>query len=510
MYTIRLQLDLNPSEERFLSKCFFFGNKIRNSIASVAQRRLNCLFHDHNYLSARKEYGKSDFGKKKGKELSPSQKKRKKQLSIIMQSKLVEYKLRKTDLESYISTMQKHYSTYITSHQAQAEVNAVYKGVEKVLYGDGDHLHFRRYNDYDCIKQKNSTNGVKISDWNHCIFMKKDFNIKPAADTPYMNEVMNSTFLSTDVIYTFLKRIEFNSGFKYYIVITLRGEAPKKVKLSDKRSRTGVDFGTSTIATVSSSEVNLVELAPLSAKYEKEIRHLQKLVNNSMRVHNPDNYNKNGTIKKGRHKWKLTHKCKKLKRRIRVLYRKQSAYIAASHNTFLNHLITTVSEFIVEPMNFSGLQKRSKNTERSDKVSTVKNKDGTAKKVHKFKRKKRYGHSIKNRSPGLMQETLKKKAVQYDIPYFEIDRNNYRASQLHHDTGEYIKSSVDERTKMIDGHEVQRDLYSAFLISNTDDSLRQPDFKACNTNFNRFVELHDVKIQDMKVNGISFKQCFGF
>lgn len=93
--------------------------------------------------------------------------------------------------------------------------------------------------------------------------------------------------MKEDVVYSFLKRIEFNSGFKYYVVITLRGDAPKRIKLSeDGGHRTGVDFGTSTIATASNNEVHLEELAPESAKYEKEIRHKQNLVDASMRKHN--------------------------------------------------------------------------------------------------------------------------------------------------------------------------------------------------------------------------------
>lgn len=95
-------------------------------------------------------------------------------------------------------------------------------------------------------------------------------------------------------------------------------------------------------------------------------------------------------------------------------------------------------------MQFKKLQCRSKKTERSEKLSAVKTKDGTVKQVHKYKRKKRYGHSIKNRSPGFMQAELKRKAEQYDIPHHEIDVSQYRASQFHHDTGEYIKPDLSE------------------------------------------------------------------
>lgn len=510
MYTVRLKLELSQSEERFMAKCFFFMNTVHNRTVAYAQNRINSLFRDTDYMSARREYGESGLAKKKSDQLSSVQKKRKKQLSQLMKDKQVEYGLRQTDLERYAKVLHAKYAEFVSSQQVQAEAKAVYSGVEKVLFGSGNRLHFKQVSQSDCIRQKCATNGVRVIDWNTIKFMKHMYQTAGLPDTEYMKAVRSQIVLYADVVYTSLKRIEFSTGFHYYVIITLRGEAPKKVSKCSHSNRTGVDFGVSTIATASHDELSLEELAPESDRYERQIRHLQNLVERSMRLHNPENYNPNGTVKKGKHHWKLTRRCRMLKRMIRVLYRKQTAYIQSSHQRFINHLIQTSSEFILEPMEFAGLQKRAKNTERSDKVSTVKSKDGTVKKIHKFKRRKRYGHSIRNRSPGFMQAELKRKAEQYDIPYFEIQRNTYRASQLHHDTGEYIKPELSERFKVIDGHEVQRDLYSAFLICCTDDSLTAPDFKTCSSSFPRFVEMHDTLIENMKKRGISMKQCFGF
>ena len=161
-------------------------------------------------------------------------------------------------------------------------------------------------------------------------------------------------------------------------------------------------------------------------------------------------------------------------------------------------------------MNFKALQKKSKKTKRQDKAVSIKQKDGSSKMVRKYKRKKRYGHSIKNRSPGLMQADLKSKATQYGIPYYEIDIHQYRASQLHHDTGEYIKPTLSERFKTIEGCKVQRDLYSAFLICHTDDTLTAPDFKACHFDFPHFVKMQDTLISNKKKCGQTMKHCFGF
>ena len=72
MYTVRFQLELSGSEKRFLSKSFFYANQMHNQLVRYATNRLNALFHDTEYVGARKAYGEAEFSKKKGSELSSS------------------------------------------------------------------------------------------------------------------------------------------------------------------------------------------------------------------------------------------------------------------------------------------------------------------------------------------------------------------------------------------------------------------------------------------------------
>lgn len=115
-------------------------------------------------------------------------------------------------------------------------------------------------------------------------------------------------------------------------------------------------------------------------------------------------------------------------------------------------------------MEFSALAKRSKKTN----VCTNryrKKKDGSVKIVRKYKRKKRFGKSVNDRSPALFQTRLKQKCVQYGLAYMETDKWKYRASQYDHDLDAYIKVELSRRFKTVAGQVVQRDLYSAFLQS---------------------------------------------
>ena len=96
------------------------------------------------------------------------EKKKKKELSNIMCIKQKSIILRRLLCVSLCQRTKK-FKNYINSHQAQNE--AVYRGVEKVLFEDGRHLHYRRYNSFDCIKQ-NAATGVRLLRWDTICFMK--------------------------------------------------------------------------------------------------------------------------------------------------------------------------------------------------------------------------------------------------------------------------------------------------------------------------------------------------
>ena len=202
MYTVRFQLELSMSEKRFLSKSFFYANQMHNQLVRHATNCLNALFHDKEYLNARKAYGEAGFSKKKVSELSVSEKKIKQELSTIMNNKQKEYKLTKGDLYKFVSKEQKKYKNYINSHQAQAEADAVYKGIEKILFEDGHHLHYRRYNSFDCIKQKCAATGVRLPRWDTICFMKHYFKVRVPKDE-YIQNIISSVDLKEDVVYSF-------------------------------------------------------------------------------------------------------------------------------------------------------------------------------------------------------------------------------------------------------------------------------------------------------------------
>ena len=89
-----------------------------------------------------------------------------------------------------------------------------------------------------------------------------------------------------------------------------------------------------------------------------------------------------------------------------------------------------------------------------------------------------------------------------------INTKEFKASQINHDIGEYEKIPLSQRTKIVAGHKVQRDLYSAFAMANRKD-LETIDRQKCIDNFEKFLEIQERIINNLKARGDDLPACMG-
>ena len=77
----------------------------------------------------------------------------------------------------------------------------------------------------------------------------------------------------------------------------------------------------------------------------------------SRRAMNPDNYNANGTVKKGAHQWKNSNRYLKTQAKYRELGRKQAATRKRDHGTLINQLLAKGGTIKVEKNNYRAFQR---------------------------------------------------------------------------------------------------------------------------------------------------------
>ena len=127
-------------------------------------------------------------------------------------------------------------------------------------------------------------------------------------------------------------------------------------------------------------------LAPKTVKEcNKAIILLSRQLDRIRRLNNPNNYNEDGTCKKGHHKWVKTKNYYKTLFALKNMYRLKSIYIREHQARLQNKILSYGGNFATEDINFTSWMRRSKKpTEQTDKEIEVTNKKGEKKKVKKF------------------------------------------------------------------------------------------------------------------------------
>ena len=528
MNVLRLPLLPTESDKHELEKRFRCLWHVHNIIVKYSKKQLNKLFSEKEYTMARIAYYqvKEEINSLHDTDQKSTEYKdlvtKKNEFIKIMQAYTNRYHLTKNDLEKYAKVQANKFSHLLSSTQVQKEADRVYKGVEDVLYSSGKALRFKLLKNITTISSKQPTNGVRYYDTNHTEYYPK--KVKPIfpEEIEYLGlhikvkvntkDLYVAESLRGDISFCEIKRIMFKDGWHYYINLYIRSDAPQKRNpVNICKDVQGMDLGVSTAAVVSDNAVILEELAPNSNEYEKKIKELQRKIDRSKRTSNPENYNADGTIKKGRRKWTFSKNCRRKMRLLFVLHRKKAKNAEHAHYILANKILNNGIYIYTEKMAFSGLQKRSKKpVERQDKETKVISKHVTKKIVKKFKRKKRFGHSLSNRSPAKFSEILERKAKELGGFLKKVSTVSFKASQYRHDTDTYEKVPLSQRSKVIAGQEVQRDLYSAFLIRNTNIDLKSTNRARCEAQFSNFVTMSTNYISNLKNNDVSYSAVFGF
>ena len=405
--------------------------------------------------------------------------------------------------EKQINKYRKHYrgkngkGFLIPVHVAQKISSSVWAAYEKLLYGNGQQVHFSKWSEFTTITAKTNASGIRYADgfvFINGMRLRMVFDRKDPYG--YQREAMTRT-----VRYCGIHRRWYASGWKYFVKLTLDGLPPLKTKPDTGEllhpmgeGRVGHDIGTQTIASVGNGAVLLTELADKVKGIDAELWKLNRAMDRSRKATNPGMFNPDGTIvpkdklpsnglnHRGRRKWIKSKRYIVLESRRRELYRRQKEMRIQQHNELANRLLSFGNEHYIEEMRFRALAKRAKETKRNRKG--------------KPSRKKRFGKSISNKAPALFISTIKRKVLHAGGSFQKVDTISVKASQYNHLTEAYTKKNLSKRwNTMPDGTKVQRDLYSAFLIQNVEDSLKQIDTERCNQSYNSFLFLHDKEIQ---------------
>ncbi|HYN44650.1 MAG TPA: transposase [Candidatus Limnocylindrales bacterium] len=317
---------------------------------------------------------------------------------------------------------------HINSHVTQKIATRAFKAVQKKAFGKAKNVRFKGINQFDTLEGKNNQTGLIFRDntlyWSRleipCVIDETNkviaYGLKPEHRIKYCRIV----------------RRKINSKNRFYVQLILEGKPYQKHEHKIGNEEIGLDVGPSTIAIVGGTKAELKQFCSELVPKQKEKRKLQRRMDRQRRANNSENYNTNGTVKKGRKKWKKSNHYNKTRSKAAELDRKLVAHRKSLHGKDSNEIIAMGTRIKTEKIPYISWQKN-------------------------------FGKSVLMRAPSMFIRNLKRKAENAGGYLNEFPTNSTKLSQVCHICGNVVKKPLSQRWHICCGIEMQRDLYSSFL-----------------------------------------------
>ena len=476
-YVVSVKLHLPKQIENRLEKSFRISNSVYNEGISLGLKRFEALKRNPYYqelLEARR-LAKTGIDKLK--------KAKKKTKGLVQQVKLYDkalFELRKAygltefDLSAYLCQQRrKEGSSYkqLAASEIQVIAGQVMKTLEKVLFYQIKPYKVQCSSKFDLdvsFRNRVNTEATRLILSNkkgiaYRFYIHKKSTFVDIPVKAFNNYQQMSLLRSERIKYVQIIRKTIRGKKVYYLQIVCQGFPHSKV--SKGNGVVGIDPGISTVAFASQKEVALVDLVPKNiTRKEKLLKRLDRAIERSRRVNNPECYKENGTIKKGSRFKRPSNRQMRLRNRRRKTYRSLSEERRKLQGQLVNQLVLQASFIKIENLNVKGLQKRSRDIRINPKTNRP------------FS-KKRFGKAIFRAAPSAFRAALETRASQLGIDFEIISPKNVKPSQYNHITQTFEKKSISTRVYDLSDEykDVQRDLYSAFLIGHIENNHYQQE-----------------------------------
>jgi transposase len=408
-FVTELPLVVSPANEGVMLSRLEAARQLYNACLGEALRRVKLIRQS------------KDFNK--GRSLKASNPERK----VLFKRARERYDFSEYALHSYSTKIRNSWiATHIDSNTAQKLATRAYKAVEKVLFGKSKLVRFKGKNQMDSVEGKSNKSGIK---WKGESVEWGGLQLK-ALITKHDPVILHG--LNSKIKYVRLVRRKVSGSNRFYAQLVCEGKSFVKPKNTLGYGDVGLDLGPSTIAIVGDEVSHLKQFASELDFDAARVRRLQRKMDRSRRANNPDNFNANGTVKKGNKRWNSSNTYTKTRNSKANLERKLTAHRKSLHGQLVNETLRTGDIIKLEKLSYKAFQKL-------------------------------YGKSVAIRAPGMFVSHLKSKAERAGGQVVEIPTYSTKLSQTCQ-CGRVKKKSLMTRIHQCEcGIVAQRDLYSALL-----------------------------------------------
>ena len=328
------------------------------------------------------------------------------------------------------------------AHEAQSIGKRVWHALERYMFRKGGRPRFKpAHRPLNSVEGTDNHEIIWHPDTETITWRKHVYPVKVDHGNPYIEQALTYKDLDEKIKRKRVKfcrivRKTFNGRIFWYVQLALEGLPPVTHACAPRSEAVALDPGPSHVAVVSEHAAKLYELAPSIRDVSRDIRLISRKMDRSRRATNPENYEANGTCKKGALQWQYSNEYRKDQSRLRELHRKLEQTRDRDHGMLANRVLS-----------LGGTVKIEINSYRSYQRSFL-------------------SKSTQKHAPGKFITCLKSKASSAGLEVEEFNPRELRLSQYDPFTEAYVKKPLKQRWHRIGNTNtiVQRDVFSAFLL----------------------------------------------
>ena len=415
-----IPLETIPQDEKELTVRLEVSRYLYNACLGECLRKIALIRQSHDWQKARTLV--------KSKEHTSERK------ELFKQAKKM-YVYSEYDLHSFVANLRRAcwIGKHIDSSTAQKIATKAFKSADEYLYGKRGKPRFKGYQRVRSIEGKSNASGIRWKEgfliWK--IRGGKTLKLAGHFDLKDTHGIQRHALMSRTKYCRLVRKI-IKGKQKWYLQLILEGKALQKKKNSVADNVVGLDIGPSTLAAVSTEEAFLKPFCQGLEDNNLKIKKLQKKINRSLRLNNPQNYNKDKTLKKGPKQWNRSQKYKYLQQMVAEEKRKLAATRKHLQGKMANQVLRMGKVVKLEKLSYKSFQRN-------------------------------FGKSVGLRAPGMFVSIVRRKAERAGGVLEEFSTYQTRLSQSCH-CGKRHKKNLSERWHSCScGARAQRDLFSAHL-----------------------------------------------
>lgn len=419
-------LRTTAADERALSVRLDAARQIYNAVLGEALCRLALVRESRDWQRARsmpKTIGMDD----RGKPISNRER------AALFKATLMRFGFTAASLQKFAEACRDRcwISRHLGSHDTQTTSLRAFRAVQQHAFGKRGRPGFKRHGELRSVEGKGDAvirfraEPVPVVHWSRLTL--------PLMLDPKDKRQWQAQALTCRTKYVRVLWRDLGSPSRWCCQLIQEGLPPQMRAVG--KGIVGLDLGPSTIAAVSDGDATLETFCPGVVQPWREMRRVERAMDRSRRATNPDNYNGDGTVKKGPKRWVRSARYRRLQARRAHAERRLAAERKRAHGKMANRILGQGNIVKAEKLSYRAFQRS-------------------------------FGRSVKVRAPGMFIAALRYKAAPAGGRVEEFSPRKTVLSQYDHMTGEYVKKPLSQRWHHFgDGRTepVQRDLYSAHL-----------------------------------------------